>query len=536
MKRTKSAWLARGSAIALMVAGGIALSACSGSDGLTKAEEEALQERLEKAEDAAEDAEQRADAAEDDAEDAEKRADAAEDAAEDAEKRADEAEDDVTAANERADEEIRKEKQKTEDAHRGRGLLTALGAVHDGTNWAMPGNMASAGINDRETDIVLTASPLTGSTRKSGDFYTATLSRTAPGVNQPERKTVAYTDREKSRSFANHYASSIATNVGGTKANPRFGNSTWAPATTALTVQGSGTPAEVHTTSRGGHPSTRVATDPDPADLLVSSFSASVQGVSGSYGCYNSTTNTACKISVDATYTQETGTTDTHHELSTLTITAESGGTLYFDPGGGTISLLNVAKTGAPAVTDEEYVTFGWWRERPALADGTYMAAVFADVPSGKTYAIADGTGSAEYEGPAAGLYVDLQSDGSETTYESGEFTAKAILRATFGSGDNAGVEGDVTSFRTTHGTKNWHVRLRKDADGSAGSAEIVQAGTTSTGVWEANFLDRHDNVSATVDDQPIAVTGRFDASIANVRHIVGAFGAHRTTDPVPGS
>ena len=38
------------------------------------------------------------------------------------------------------------------------------------------------------------------------------------------------------------------------------------------------------------------------------------------------------------------------------------------------------------------------------------------------------------------------------------------------------------------------------------------------------------------IDDQPIAVTGRFDASIPNVRHIVGAFGAHRTTDPVPGS
>ena len=65
-------------------------------------------------------------------------------------------------------------------------------------------------INDRDTDIALTASPLTGSTRKSGNFYTATLSRTAPGVNQPERKTVVYSDREKSRSFANHYANSIS--------------------------------------------------------------------------------------------------------------------------------------------------------------------------------------------------------------------------------------------------------------------------------------------------------------------------------------
>ena len=43
--------------------------------------------------------------------------------------------------------------------------------------------------------------------------------RTAPGVNQPERKTVVYTDREKTRTFANHYADSIIapSTVGGTQ-------------------------------------------------------------------------------------------------------------------------------------------------------------------------------------------------------------------------------------------------------------------------------------------------------------------------------
>ena len=179
-------------------------------------------------------------------------------------------------------------------------------------------------------------------------------------------------------------------------------------------------------------------------------------------------------------------------ELGTLTLTPEAGGALYFDPGSGTISLLNVAKTGAPATTDAEYITFGWWQERPALEDGTYSAAVFADVPNGETFAISNGTGSAEYQGPAVGLYVDRKSDGSETTYESGDFTATAILRATF-SGGPVGVEGDVTNFRTTHGARNWHVKLEFDADGSAGSAEIVQAGITdSTGVWEATFLARH--------------------------------------------
>ena len=513
----------------------LATAACGG-DGAKIAD---LEERLAAEEEARQKAEEEAKAAEEEAKAAEEERKKAEEEAKAAEEERKKAEQEAEEAGRRADEKIEDSKRQAEAGQRGRGLLTALGDVYNDTDstWATPDNTASAGINDGATDIALTASPLKGSTRKSGKFYTAALSRTAPGVNQPERKIVAYTDREKSRTFANHYANSIIANVGGTKSNPRFGNSTWAPASSALTVRGSGTPSVVHTTSRGGHPSTIAANAGNPADRLVSSLSASVHGVSGNYGCYNSSTNTACKISVAATYAQEAGTSTTHHELSTLTITAEAGGTLYFDPGSGTISLLNVSKTGVPATTDEEYITFGWWQERPALPDGMYEAAVFANVPSGKNFAISDGTGSAEYEGPAVGLYVDLKFDGKETTYESGDFTATAILRATFGAGNDAGVEGDVTGFQTTHGARNWHVKLTRDDDGSGGSAEIVQAGTTnSMGSWEAQFLARHTNVPDTVDDQPIAVTGRFDASIPNVRHIVGAFGAHRTTDPVPSS
>ena len=51
-------------------------------------------------------------------------------------------------------------------------------------------------------------------------------------------------------------------------------------------------------------------------------------------------------------------------------------------------------------------------------------------MPSGKEYAISEGTGSAEYQGPAVGLYVDRKSDGSETTYELGEFTAEYHQRS----------------------------------------------------------------------------------------------------------
>ena len=143
---------------------------------------------------------------------------------------------DVTDAEQRADQAEREADQRVAEIERqgdtnarAQGLLDALKDVlaDNRTTWETPDNTASADINDRDTDIELTAPPLQGSTRRSGDFYRATLTRTAPGVNQPERKTVAYTDRERSRTFANHYANSIAPtpNVGGTTSNPRFVNS-----------------------------------------------------------------------------------------------------------------------------------------------------------------------------------------------------------------------------------------------------------------------------------------------------------------------
>lgn len=510
----------------------ITVSACGGSSGVT--EEERLKEQLQEAEEAVADAEEAAADAEERLRAEEEARKKAEAAAEEERKKAEQAAEDEREAEqaqqtaeaekqtaERERDEAQQDAQRQEASHRGRGLLSALEGVYDGTNWAVPGTSASARINSENTGIELAASPLTGSTRKSGDFYTATLSRTAPGVNQPERKIVVYTDREKSRTFANHYASSITSTVGGTKSNPRFTNTVWAASGIDLLSDASA--ALISNASRGGHPALVAADAADPPAILVSSLSASVHGVSGHYGCYNSTSNAACRINVAATYVDEGTPTDARKELATLTITPETGGTLYFDPGGGLISLLSVAKTGAPATTDEQYITFGWWQETPAMADGTYQAAVFAAMTPAGAYSGA--TGSAEYQGPAVGLYVDRTSDGSETTYEFGEFTATAILRANFAT---TSVEGDVTNFQTTHGTKNWHVKLEDDD-----TAEIVQAGVTnSTGAWVHSFLARHAN-APTTDAQPIAVTGRFDASIPNVRHIVGAFGAHRTTDPL---
>ena len=212
---------------------------------------------------------------------------------------------------------------------RWRGVLKHL-KTFDGTAWGTSENPATVRINERKTNIEIAASPLKGSTRTSGNFYTATLMRTAPGVNQPERKTAVYSDREKSRSFANHYAGSIiaSSTVGGTQANPRFQNSIWAPSVGGLDLLTDASKMLVSNPSRGSHPATIPATIPnpeydsndpddsqrrianpntDPADKMVNTLSATVHGVSGHYGCYNSATSKACKVTVDAEYAQEIG-------------------------------------------------------------------------------------------------------------------------------------------------------------------------------------------------------------------------------------
>ena len=449
---------------------------------------------------------------------------------------------DVTEAEQRADQAEREADQRVTEIERqgdtntqGRGLQTALELVLVNTTWALPDDTAMVDINDRGTDIEITASPLTGSTRKSGNFYTATLTYTAPGVSQPEHKTVVYTDREKSRSFADHYASSIGDGVGGSSANPRFVNAIWGGRGDLLSAA-----VKKYVSNVSGDTSTIAVGATPPSQKLVDRLSARVHGVSGHYGCHNANTGAACKITVTTNYENDPAAGETRRKLTSLEIAPDTDGTLYFDPGSGMISLLELAeKSGVPTVTDEQYITFGWWQERPGLADGTYQAAVFADITP---TAYSGARGSAVYQGPAVGLYVDRTSDGSTTTYESGDFTATAILRATFGSNTNP-VSGDVTNFRTPHGAKNWHVKLTGDGDDddTVPDARIIQTGTISTGTWEHKLLARNlaDNSTPetggvdTDDAQPIAVTGRFAVSIPNVRHIVGAFGAHRITDPL---
>ena len=177
-------------------------------------------------------------------------------------------------------------------------------------------------------------------------------------------------------------------------------------------------------------------------------------------------------------------------------------------------------------------MTFGWWRTEPTTALGTYKFGVFADAEGsmlGEISAVRDSfSGTAEYDGTAVGMYVEQGGlGGTGVTTRQGEFVADVRLNASFG---NLGtLSGKIEDFTTTPTggsaapttSASWAVELEPD-----GTTEIDIRGTTSDGSWSHEFVANHDNPFA--GTKPPAVVGSFNASIDNLLHLVGAFGAER--------
>ena len=204
--------------------------------------------------------------------------------------------------------------------------------------------------------------------------------------------------------------------------------------------------------------------------------------------------------------------------------TAMSGGWVFVPDSGATVQ-----------VPDYDRLHFGWWLDE---TDGGYAfqsfagAAGFAPGSGGVTAAM---EGSATYRGAAAGVWTTVDSSGGRITKaESGEFTARATLRANFfGAGDAGVVNGEVASFRDGNGRSmaGWRVTL-DSARLTAGSASFAGAteGTlggdsvSTGGSWEGTF---HGSDGAASNVRPSHVTGRFDARFPGAS-VAGAFGASR--------
>ena len=228
----------------------VALSGCGGSGDSAKlrvdlavAEEElaATKEQVEKAEDKAQkeaearettqeelaaqkkrakEAEDRANKEAEDRETAQEELAAQKKRAKEAEDRANkEAEDRETAQEEaqqaqeeaqRARQEAQRAQQRAEANTRGNRLLMALQGLHDDASWAGdPSGAAIPSATISGSALKLESGSYTGRTSASpAGFHSATLTHTVPGSDE-RRKVVAYTDRELTRTFENHFGKHI---------------------------------------------------------------------------------------------------------------------------------------------------------------------------------------------------------------------------------------------------------------------------------------------------------------------------------------
>lgn len=205
---------------------------------------------------------------------------------------------------------------------------------------------------------------------------------------------------------------------------------------------------------------------------------------------------------------------------------------------------------------DSEFLTFGWWMNEPAKSTGAYSFAAFyngnayvdaTDVTTGNTAVGAGVSGSATYNGNAAGRYV--------VSGEGGSFTADATLTAKFGNATEMGsVSGMIDNFQgDAGGMSGWMVELKKIdisettgleapfmsdpavTDPTSSSYEGTVAtlgGATAYGTWQGQFFGNERNAPADggglkANAAPLAVGGKFGADAAGA-NIAGAFGARR--------
>ena len=255
----------------------------------------------------------------------------------------------------------------------------------------------------------------------------------------------------------------------------------------------------------------------------TTSFHGNFNGAAGTYTCTAASAGTDCvlTISPNGTYAETSG---------TWTFTPELGSTAWQG--------------------DQEFMSFGWWLQEPASADGAYTFEYYADgVPYVAPTAIQPG--SATYNGRAAGRYVVQTVDNSGVTGGmTGEFTAAATLTATFSAAANT-IAGTISGFTADDGSASgWEVTLHQKALGAMANlpnafpaaaqpdptitvdpfdgATATMGDQTAYGDWTGQYFGGN-SVTPNPNQYPLGVGGTFQAD-NNVVSIAGAFGARRPT------
>ena len=441
-----------------------------------------------------------------------------------------------------------------EQTTRSLGLLAALNNPFGTTNLATTSVPSRASL--RITAPNYSASSISG---VPTGFRATRLRRT---IGSSQLEMVAYTDQELNRRLIDHYGLPADTrefDVTTAAMNPDLaddididvgtvgttGGVTSVTGGDDITSLGHWTISHGFTTSRSSQ------LDAEDRTKERTSVSGRFRGQSGTFQC-----GTNCKVILTADeYVSDDATTPTF-TLAAVRIGAD-GGTLTFRPSSSARIYLDTATgTSAGIGADGQYMVFGWWKSTPDSATGTYEFDAFMQTVgpwNGSNNPTA--TGMATYDGPAVGAYVEQgllvgESGGARH----GEFFATAHLAADFSGGGT--LSGYVDGFKATRSgsssavSKSWRVNLWGDPPqisgdeyepaiiGAGRGAVTLSAGDlvtisltgagggTASGSWQAQFLANHAESRAT---QPLTAVGRFDAAIADLLHVSGAFGVHRT-------
>ena len=272
-----------------------------------------------------------------------------------------------------------------------------------------------------------------------------------------------------------------------------------------------------------GDESTYTDGDGDNTNGIQVEFAGSFHGVTGVFMCSH---DTNCIAAIDS--------------AGALTLT----GTWHFVAN----DVMNATVAGV--TRDVDYLDFGYWLETTTAADGTMSHAVLAFARGERDYGgVSSVVGRASYAGPASGLYARKRVDPNTampTRFWSGQFTADAVLSATFGRGDLAiatneqfMITGSVSNFMNADGETiddTWTVELGNvaatdDEDSNIAGVQNIDASTgtfsgatTGDGTWSGMFHGEAGSDNAL----PGAVSGTFDGHFSN-GHVLGAFGANCT-------
>ena len=254
----------------------------------------------------------------------------------------------------------------------------------------------------------------------------------------------------------------------------------------------------------------------DTATGRAGQFSGTFDGASGMYRCV---ATGGCTVSTDAKGKFE----------------ALTAGEWEFTP---------VAGATVP-VADADYMTYGFWLNttmKGGAVDSYDAVQTFATSSLEEAMGtLTEVTGTATYEGGAAGVYVHetFNEDRTVDTRTAGRFTADVALTAYFDAvvpfSANT-IHGTISDFDLDGGPDNsWNVRVSATIEENAGGDFQFADGAKASGMTGDNGsitgMFHHGTADGDVGtDAPDVLVGEFNANFVNGA-VAGAYGARKQDD-----